>query len=205
MLRLAGRSTSINVRKVIWTLGELGEPFELYDPSLDPRGARELMSLNPIALGPVLLDGDRSLWESNTICRYLAGKFERKDLLPEDPADRSEVEKWMDWQATNLNSAWVPCFMARVRRDPTFVANPGVVQDSMKRWNALSLVLDARLAQAEYLALDRFTLADIVIGLSVHRWRETPMQRPRTPHLDRYFARLRERPAMLAALGGGEP
>lgn len=149
MLRLAGRSTSINVRKVIWTLGELGEPFELYDPSLDARGARELMSLNPIALGPVLLDGDRSLWESNTICRYLAGKFERKDLLAEDPADRSEVEKWMDWQATNLNSAWVPCFMARVRRDPTFVANPGVVQDSMKRWNALSLVLDARLAQAD--------------------------------------------------------
>lgn len=205
MLRLAGRSTSINVRKVIWTLGELGEPFELFDPSLDPKGARALMSLNPIRLSPVLQDGERLLWESNSICRYLVGKFDRKDLLPEDPGDRFEVEKWMDWQATNLNSAWVPCFMALVRRDPTFVANPGEVQVSLKRWNALNLVLNAHLAQAEYLALDRFTLADIVIGLSVHRWRETPMQRPPTPHLDRHFARLRERPAMLAALGGGEP
>ncbi|WP_332653972.1 glutathione S-transferase family protein [Brevundimonas sp.] len=205
MLRLAGRPTSINVRKVVWTLGELGEPFELFDPSLDPNGAQDLMSLNPIGLSPVLQDGERLLWESNTICRYLAGKFDRTDLLPANPGDRSEVEKWMDWQATNLNSAWVACFMALVRRDPAFVADPGAVQHSQKRWNALNLVLDAHLANTQYLALDRFTLADIVIGLSIHRWRDTPMLRPPTPHLDRYFTRLRERAPMLAALGRGEP
>jgi len=159
------------------------------------------MSLNPIGLSPVMQDGDRVLWESNTICRYVVGKSDRQDLLPTGPGERSEVEKWMDWQATNLNSAWVACFMALVRGDPAFVANPGAVQDSMRRWNALSLVLDAHLAGSDYLALGRFTLADIVIGLSVHRWRETPIERPQTPHLDRYFARLRERPSMLAALG----
>lgn len=205
MLRLAGRSTSINVRKVIWTLGELGEPFELLDPSSDPEGARSLMSLNPIGLSPVLQDGEHLLWESNTVCRYLVGKCDRTDLLPENPRDRSEVEKWMDWQATNLNAAWVACFMALVRHEPTFVANPGAVQHSQERWNSLSLVLDAHLAHSDYLAVERFTLADIVIGLSVHRWRETPIQRPPTPHLDRYFARLRERPAMLVSLGRGEP
>ncbi len=205
MLRLAGRPTSINVRKVVWTLGELAEPFELIDPSEDPRAARSLLSLNPIALSPVLQDSDRVLWESNTICRYLVGKFGRRDLLPEDPEERSEVEKWMDWQATNLNSAWVNCFMALVRRKPAFARNADAVQESAKRWNALNLILDAHLADADYLALGRFTLADIVIGLSVHRWRETPIQRPQAPHLDRYFTRLKNRSAMLAALGGGEP
>lgn len=205
MLRLAGRSTSINVRKVVWTLGELAEPFDLIDPSVDPQAARSLMALNPIALSPVLQDGDRLLWESNTICRYLVGKFDRRDLLPEDPHERSEVEKWMDWQATNLNSAWVNCFMALVRCDPAYAGNADAVQESTKRWNALSLTLDTHLANAQYLALDRFTLADIVIGLSVHRWRETPLQRPATPNLDRYYIELKGRGPMLAALGHGEP
>lgn len=205
MLKLAGRITSINVRKVVWTLCELAEPFELFDPSEDPQAVRSLVSSNPIALTPVLQDGDRVLWESNTICRYLAGKFGRADLLPQDPEERSEVEKWMDWQATNLNSAWVSCFMALVRGDPTFVRNAEAVETSEKRWNALNLILDAHLANAEYLALDRFTLADVVIGLSVHRWRETPIQRPPAPHIDRYYAQLKKRSAMLAALGRGEP
>ena len=205
MLRVAGKRTSINVRKVVWTLGELAEAFELIDPAEEPKAARSLLSLNPIALMPVLQDGDRVLWESNTICRFLVGKFGRKDLLPDDPVERSEVEKWMDWQATNLNSAWVACFMALVRRDPAFAQRPDAVQESAERWNALNLILDDHLAKADYLALDRFTLADIVIGLSVHRWQNTPLERPQTPHLDLYFARLRERPAMLAALGHGDP
>ncbi|MDQ3124500.1 MAG: glutathione S-transferase [Pseudomonadota bacterium] len=195
MLKLTGRLTSINVRKVVWTLCELAEPFELIDPTKDPQAARSLVSFNPIALTPVLQDGDR----------YLAGKFDRTDLLPQDPEQRSEVEKWMDWQATNLNSAWVTCFMALVRRDPAFVRNAEAVQESARRWNALNLLLDAHLANTEYLALDRFTLADVVIGLSVHRWRETPMQRPPAPHLDRYIAQLKRRSAMLAALERGEP
>lgn len=205
MLRLAGRSTSINVRKVVWTLRELGEQFELVDPTLDPLAAHSLVSLNPIGLAPVLQDGDRVLWESNTICRYLAATFDRKDLLPDDPADRSEVEKWMDWQATNLNSAWVAAFMALVRGDPAFDGDVDAIAQSAERWNALSLILEAHLAKNEYLALGRFTLADIVIGLSVHRWFGTPIAKPATPHLQRYYAQLCRSTELRSALGAGEP
>lgn len=205
MLRLAGRLTSINVRKVVWTLRELGEPFELVDPSRDPLAAHALVSLNPVGLTPVLQDGDRALWESNTICRYLAVRFGRKDLLPDDPVDRSEVEKWMDWQATNLNSAWVASFMALVRGDPAFAGDVDAIARSAERWNALTLVLEAHLAKAEYLALSRFTLADIVIGLSVHRWLGTPMEKPATPHLERYYAGLCRSTQLRSALGAGEP
>lgn len=205
MLRLAGRLTSINVRKVVWTLRELGEPFELVDPSWDPPAAHSLVSLNPVALAPVLQDGDRVLWESNTICRYLAARFERSDLLPDNPADRSEVEKWMDWQATNLNSAWVASFMALVRGDPAFAENAEAIAQSAERWNALNLILEAHLANAEYLALDRFTLADIVIGLSIHRWFGTPIAKPATPHLQRYYTELCRSTELRSALGAGEP
>ena len=105
MLRVLGQSASINVRKVLWTCAELDLHVEHVES--DP----QLLAKNPNALVPVIQDGDFILWESNAICRYLAGKHPRGTLLPEDPAGRARVEQWMDWQATELNSAWRHAFM----------------------------------------------------------------------------------------------
>ena len=58
--------------------------------------------------------------ESNTICRYLANRFQAHQLLPTDAMARAQVEKWMDWQATELNTAWRYVFMALVRQHPHF-------------------------------------------------------------------------------------
>ncbi len=66
----------------------------------------EFLQLNPNAQVPVLIDEAGVLWESNTICRYLAGKHQNTDLLPTEPAARARVEQWMDWQATELNPSW---------------------------------------------------------------------------------------------------
>jgi hypothetical protein len=63
-------------------------------------------AMNPNAMVPVLIDGDFILWESNSICRYLARKAGRDDLLPGEPRACANVEHWMDWQATDFNSAW---------------------------------------------------------------------------------------------------
>jgi glutathione S-transferase len=107
MLTVLGRAASINVRKVLWTCSELG-----LEPGREEWGAGELslqsprfLALNPNALVPVLLDGDLVLFESNTICRYLAARQGRHDLLPAEAAARARVEQWMDWQATELNNA----------------------------------------------------------------------------------------------------
>jgi glutathione S-transferase len=102
MLQVLGRASSINVRKVLWTCDELGlEParVEWGAGSLSLRSP-EFLALNPNALVPVLCDGDRVLWESNTICRYLASRQGRYDLLPQQPAARAGVEQWTDWPAT---------------------------------------------------------------------------------------------------------
>jgi glutathione S-transferase len=63
---------------------------------------------------PVLVDGDFTLWESNTICRYLCGRQQNDALLPREARTRAAVEQWMDWQATELNNAWRYAFMALV-------------------------------------------------------------------------------------------
>src|SRR5690606_7513188 len=70
MIRVLGRLTSINVRKVVWALEELGVPFERTDwglPFRDPREP-EFLALNPNATVPVLIDADgTTMWESNAI------------------------------------------------------------------------------------------------------------------------------------------
>jgi glutathione S-transferase len=62
----------------------------------------------------LIIDEAGVLWESNTICR-LAGKHQNTDLLPHEPAARTRVEQWMDWQATELNPSWGYAFFALVR------------------------------------------------------------------------------------------
>ena len=109
-LRVLGKPASLNVRKVLWTCAELGLPFEHVTTDA------ALLARNPNALVPVIQDGDFVLWESNTICRYLARKQPRATLLPEDLQLRAQVEQWMDWQATELNNSWRYAFLALVRR-----------------------------------------------------------------------------------------
>lgn len=59
-------------------------------------GTQAFLALNPNGLVPVIEDSAGVLWESNTICRYLAAKAVRTDLLPDDPRNRALVEQCMD-------------------------------------------------------------------------------------------------------------
>lgn len=191
MLKIIGKDTSINVRKVLWTCTELGLPFEREDWNDSHAG------LNPNALVPVLVDDGFVLWESNTICRYLCSKHVQEEggaLLPPGARDRARVEQWMDWQATDLNTAWRHAFMALVRKHPAF-QDRAQVEASIAAWNRHIGILDVQLrATGAYAAGSAFTLADIVLGLSVNRWMMTPMDKPDFLHVAAYYDRLTERP-----------
>ena len=195
MLELLGRASSINVRKVLWTLHELGIPFHHtpWGEGALSLQAPEFLALNPQGLVPVLRDGDVTLTESNTICRYLATREARTDLLPTEPAARAQVEQWMDWQATELNTAWRPAFMGLVRRHPAW-QNREAIAASVQAWNRQMGVLEAQLQRSGGQVLPQgFTLADVVLGLSTHRWHMTPMERPVLPAVAAYYERLKER------------
>lgn len=204
MLQLLGRPSSINVRKVQWLCAELALPLDHQaDWATPERPTRTsaFEALNPNALVPVLLDGDFVLWESNTICRHLAARAGRQDLLGDDgrsPAlqARARVEQWMDWQATELNTAWRHAFMGLVRQHPDW-QDAGGIQASLAAWNRQMTLLDRQLAHTgAYAAGAGFTLADVVLGVSAHRWRSTPQpDRPALPAVQAWLQRLAERPA----------
>ena len=96
MLKVLGRPTSINVRKVLWTCEEIGRLLDLepYGSGFQPVDTPAFMALNPNAQVPVIVDDGLVLWKSNTICRYLAGQAQREDLLPAAPAARARDEQW---------------------------------------------------------------------------------------------------------------
>jgi glutathione S-transferase len=190
MLRILGKASSINVRKVLWTCEEIGIAYTSADDG--PELAR-----NPNGLVPVIVDGDFVLWESNSIIRYLANKWAAHALLPREPQPRAEVDRWMDWQATELNNSWRYAFSAIVRRNPAF-NDAGEIEASKKAWTRLLAILDAQLARTgAYVAGGHFSLADIPIGLSVNRWFMTPLERPAFAAVAAYYERLSGRPAFL--------
>jgi glutathione S-transferase len=207
MLQILGRSTSINVRKVLWLCTELGLPYEqeLWGSGFKPTQTPEFLALNPNALVPVLRDGDFVLWESNTICRYLAGKHGRSDLLPVEPAARARVEQWMDWMATELNTSRRYAFLALVRKTPGYTDREAI-ESSIASWNRHMAMLDAQLQRTgAYAAGAGFTLADIVLGLATHRWYSTPMPRTELVVVHQYYERLSERPAFMQHGRNGVP
>jgi glutathione S-transferase len=199
VLRVLGRVSSINVRKVLWTCAELDLPFERVDS--DP----QLLARNPNAMVPVIQDGTFVLWESNSICRYLAGKNPRAKLLPADPEARALVEQWMDWQATDLNSAWRYAFLALARNSPAHT-DPAAIAHSVGEWNRLMGLLDAHFAHGgQFVTGEFFSLADVLLGLTTHRWLHTPMDRPHLDALHGYYQRLSVRPAFRAHVSADVP
>ncbi|WP_091133508.1 glutathione S-transferase family protein [Microvirga guangxiensis] len=195
MLKIYGHAGSINVRKVLWTCVELGIPFERIDWGGPTRSLAdpEFQKLNPIGMIPVVEDNGQLFRESNSIVRYLAAREGRHDLLPNTPAERAQVEKWMDWQVSDFNNTWRYVFMGTVRKRPDF-QDPQQSAASWEKFCAAVGIIDRELSRTgAYITGSAFTCADIVIGLSIHRWKSIPMERPDCAAVEAYYERLCKR------------
>jgi len=195
MLRIYGYTQSINVRKVLWTCAELDLRFEQEDWAGPFRSTADpaFRSLNPVGLVPVIDDDGTILWESNTIVRYLAASRARRDLLPDDPIQRARIEMWMDWQVSDFNNSWRVAFQGLVRQNPDH-QDTGAIERSLSTFAGMVAIVEAHLAKTgDYICGPQFCVADISMGLSIHRWRSIPASKPGFAHVDRYYDRLCER------------
>jgi glutathione S-transferase len=211
-MQLYGRRSSINVQKVLWTLGELGRldgrDYERIDAGLQFGivDTPEYLKLNPNGLVPTLIDGDLVLWESNSVIRYLAAGDDSHALLPSEPKARADVERWMDWQLATLWAALRIAFIG-LTRTPEPERNYDAIRKAYNEGSRLLGMADAVLARQPYLATSGFSVADIVIALCVHRWvglaetfADRLGERPALPSLIEWYRRLEARPAFQAAI-----
>ena len=201
MLKIWGRLSSINVRKVVLAAQWVQIPFERIDAGHEFGIVKtpEYLGKNPNGLVPVIEDGGLVLWESNVIVRYLCAKHSAGDLYPEALEARFDAERWMDWQQTTFNPAGRGAFIQLMRTAPD-QRNATVTNDSIAATERLLGVLEGHLAQHRFMAGDRFTMADIPIACEIHRWHGLPLQRPERAHLERWYQRVLSQPASRGVL-----
>lgn len=199
MLKLWGRTNSINVMKVIWTLAEIGLPYERVDAGMEFGivDTEFYKSINPNSRVPTIDDDGFTLFESNTIVRYLCAKHSMGKLYPEDLRERADAERWMDWATAQLHPVITPVFWNLIRSAPE-KRNLAAIADNTAASNKTFPVLEWALANRPYLGGGSIGMGDIVVGVWVHRWYALPIERPVLPRVRAYYERLLERPAYKA-------
>lgn len=196
MVRIWGRMNSINVMKVVWAAREARLVFERVDAGrqFGIVDSPEYRAMNPNGLIPLLDDNGYLLWESNVIVRYLSARYAPGVLYPEDLPTRFTAERWMDWQQTRVNHATRGSFWQWIRT-PEAERQPAQIEASNAATEPLMAVIDDHLSRNRYMAGESFTMADIPIGCEWHRWSNLPQPQIERPHIARWYAELRARPA----------
>ena len=199
MLTIWGRRSAFNVQKVLWLIGELDLSHRWIDAGGDAGGldTSDFLAMNPNGRVPVIEDDGVVVWESHAIIRYLAARYGGRAWWPDDPADRSRADRWMDWSQTTLQPAFMGAFWA-FYRTPEAQHDPAVIEGHLALCDQAYAVLDRVLAERPYLAGENFTLADLPAGATLHRYFEMGAPVPGLPHVRAWRARLAKRPAYRA-------
>jgi glutathione S-transferase len=196
VLEVWGRKNSFNVQKVLWCCEELNVPIRRHNVGGLFGGTREAeyLARNPMGLVPAISDDGFSLWESNTIVRYLSARYGSGGLWPEDPAERALADKWMDYQIGTLFPAFKDALIGLIRT-PEEQRDPEKIAASARATADALPVLDTHLRDNEYVAGSSLTMGDIALGSLVHRWLELDIERPDLSALQAWYGRLADRPA----------
>ena len=202
MLKMWGRNTSSNVQKAMWAVGELKLPCERIDvggafgKTKDPF----YLAMNPNSLVPTLEEEDGfTLWESNSVVRYLAAKH--GTLEPKDAKVRARAHQWMDWQLSVIGPAITPVFWGMIRTPPE-KRDQAAIDAGKVKTTAAAQIMDAHLGKTRFMAGDEFSYGDIPVGVMIRRYMELVPERPKMPNLERWFAELSGRAAFKEHCGG---
>lgn len=161
-------STNLNPRVAVAAARYLKSPVEFIKATpRHPNHQEAFRSINPNTLVPVLIEGERRLWETDAIvCRLsaLAGSdFWR--IGDEQP----DMIMWISWGTHHLTKAADPIYFDRVVL-PTFTderLNPRLIEKSMRDFREHANVLDALLKDRQWLVGERLSYADFRVATSL--------------------------------------
>lgn len=194
MLTIWGRLNSHNVKKVAWFADELGIDHVRHDVGGTFGMDAAYVAKNPNRLIPTIEEEDGFiLWESNAILRYMAQRYGGARWLPDDAAVRASGDKWMDWQFA-FADAQRDAFVGLVRTAPD-QRNADKIAASAQKAGTMMAILDAALAQQEWLSGPELGIGDIPMGVYAHTFFTLDVARPDLPHLRAWYKKLAARPA----------
>jgi len=165
-------STAPNPRRARMFIAEKGLTIETRDISIakSEQLTPEFLAINPRATVPVLVtDSGAILTENLGIAAYLEAAFPEPPLMGQTPEEKGAV---MMWNATVEQQGGWPIAEALRNTNPhmkdraipgqaNFEQIPALAERGLARVDLFFDLLEARLKESRFLALDQFTLADI--------------------------------------------
>ena len=172
--------------------------FETLHIAKSAHKSPEFLKKNPLGLLPVLeLDDGTCISESVAICRYLEELHPEPNLMGETPLERAQIEVWarrMEIELMNYVAGYFrnthPFWQGRIPQVPEWGEICKKAALKRMEW------LDSELAEREFIACDRFTIADItaLVGLDFGRITKLWPQ-PQFENLTRWHAAVSARPS----------
>lgn len=169
-----------------WAAEEAGVDYRVATVPFENRETNHLES-QPFGQIPFLADGSVRIFESGACLLHLARKSE--ELMPRDASGEAETVQWVIAALNSIEMVTVPWWFLKV----TSQADNGLAGWMDRRLAQLEAVLSER----EWLAADRFTVADLLMAdvLRVPKLRAHGAR----PATEAYVARLTARPAFRKA------
>jgi glutathione S-transferase len=195
---------SPNCRKVRAVVYELGLKPEFVPVHLFKGEQRDaaILALNPNGRVPILVDGDFVLWESNAIAAYLANGTR---LLPASPRERADVDRWCAWELAHMGLAIRKVAFQRFVKPLTGQGQPDakIVEEGLAEYDKLARVLDASLADKEYVA-GRLSIADFVVAAMFSIGATVGLEAAPYPKVNAWLGRVLSRDSMRRALADAQ-
>lgn len=204
-LQLFAHPFSSYSQKVLIALYENEIPFSFRMlSSEEPENGAEFAARWPIKRFPILVDGERTIFEASSIIEYLDAHCPgRARLIPVDPDLAIDV-RMMDRVFDNyvmgmMQKTVLDAIRAPDVRDTQGVAEASAMLDTVYTW------LDGRMTNREWAAGDGFSLADCAAGpaLFYADWAQPIPQH--LPNLVAYRRRLLARPSFARAIDEARP
>lgn len=177
----------------VWMLEELGAPYELIhvDLAQGEHLVGPVRERNRMTKVPVLVDGEVTVVENAAIAMYLADKYAPGRLAPAlDAPERAAYLRWCVFPSAVIE----PCCMATSAKWEAVPSRVG--WGDMDRM--IATLEEEALAEGPYLLGEMFTMADVLMGLTL-RWMISFKMLQARPAFTDYIARLEARPALKAA------
>ena len=208
MITLYDCATAPSPRRARILLAEKGVVHQTVE--IDLRHGEHLSDtyrqVNPQCTVPALrTDDDLLLTDNAAITAYLEARYPRPALLGDSPAEKAEIASWnwcMEFEGLMAvgealrNSA--PAMANRALPGPVDYAQiPELAQRGLARVQRFFVALNDRLAGRDFLAADRFSIADITAVVAVDFARVVKVKLgEQHPHLQRWRTAMGQRPSM---------
>jgi len=203
-MRLYYHPVSSNSRRVLLAAILLNVKLDLslVDLIKGQNKTGDYLLINPNGKVPLLDDGGFHLWESHAIMQYLADKCGDNSLYPESLKPRADINRWLFWSAYHFTPAIG--FISRERVSKKLVGgtgepDPTEIARGESLLAAAAQVLDVHLADKQWIAQDRLTLADLAIASPLMHTEAAQLPVMEYKHLQRWFAQVRAMEAWKAS------